>query len=88
MKTQHISVYWVSKTNEFVSFIGVCEGKVFIDGEWKVRQGTENRKVEVGCLPPPHKTEKIQTTTKKPWFFIDSDRLSDELILRTKLKIY
>ncbi|KAK7823193.1 hypothetical protein U0070_027400, partial [Myodes glareolus] len=34
VKTQHISVYWVNKTNEFVSFIGVCEGKVFIEGEW------------------------------------------------------
>lgn len=58
MKTQHISVYWVSKTNEFVSFIGVCEGKVFIKEEWKVRQGTENRKIEFGCLPPPKKNRK------------------------------
>lgn len=58
MKTQHISVYWVSKTNEFVSFIGVCEGKVFIKEEWKVRQGTENRKIEFGCLSPPKKNRK------------------------------
>lgn len=68
MKTQHISVYWVNKTNEFVSFIGVCEGKVFIEGEWNVRQGTENRKVEFGCLPPPQ-NRKNTNNNKKPWFF-------------------
>lgn len=66
LKHNSISVYWVNKTNEFVSFIGVCEGKVFIEEKWKVRQATENRKIEFGCLPPPpkKKTEKIQTTAK------------------------
>lgn len=69
MKTQHISVYWVSKTNEFVSFIGVCEGKVFIKEEWKVRQGTENRKVKVGCLPPPQNRKNTNNNKKTLVFY-------------------